>query len=541
MKKYGCVALVWTLWMSVGAAAQDVAPTEALSAPEQTASFSQESSSLDELLQSTAGVIQAIQDANAQRAATADSSAEGATALTAREAVRLALERNPQALVAQDDVDAAQARVGIARSQLLPRATASITGTVTEYNARKSGGVGSLLSGGLGSMGGLGGFGGGGGGIDPVYQGLGLLVQSQLSKKAAEQAQPQDHLVTEQLTVSQVLFAGGRLLAAVRASEHLAQSQEWQRVAACDALEYDVKRAYYDAILAGALVKVAQDSVRTFERNLADAEHMYEVGLISNFQVLRARTELGARRTDTVAAQNAERLALANVRRLLAMPQETPLALAPVFEWLPHVPSFEDMVAYANERRPELIALRRAAEAAKQEIKRVKGEYFPQVAATADYKNTDGGRQAIPDGWTVSVGAQWEIAAGGRRRAERAQAEAQLAKLEHQYADVSHLVKLDITQSAILIQDAMAKVQSERGNVDLAREGLRLAELRFQEGVGTQSEILDAELALTSAKTKLVQALRDYAVGHAALERATGRSWVRGGDEAFPVPAAGER
>jgi outer membrane protein TolC len=73
----------------------------------------------------------------------------------------------------------------------------------------------------------------------------------------------------------------------------------------------------------------------------------------------------------------------------------------------------------------------------------------------------------------------------------------------------------------------MAKVDSERGTVELATEGLRLAELRFQEGVGTQSEVLDAELALTNAETSLIQALREYAVANASLEKAAGLSWFR--------------
>lgn len=119
------------------------------------------------------------------------------------------------------------------------------------------------------------------------------------------------------------------------------------------------------------------------------------------------------------------------------------------------------------------------------------------------------------------------------------EARAQVTSLEHQLADLERLVELDVTQAHISIQDAMAKMESERGNVTLAQEGLRLAELRFQEGVGTQSEILDAELALTNAQSSLFQALREYAVANAALERATGNSWWRGKEEftqALPAP-----
>lgn len=153
------------------------------------------------------------------------------------------------------------------------------------------------------------------------------------------------------------------------------------------------------------------------------------------------------------------------------------------------------------------------------------GQYKPQVAATAGYSDTHGGSFSVADGWTLTVGAEWELYSGGRRHFERAESKAQIEKLRHELLDLEHIVELDVTQSYIQLQDAMVKIPSEQGTVELAREGLRLAQLRFKEGVGTPSETLDAELALTSAETNLVQALRDYAVANASLERATGNSW----------------
>ncbi len=447
--------------------------------------------------------------------------------LQVRECVKMAIEKNPQALSAQDDVDAATARIRQARSAMLPKVTASIAGTLTDYNEPHRSPLSSLGS--AGSS--FGSFGAGGGALTGQQRLAlavgGFVVQDMLSKKMADATTPQERLVTKQLSISQVIYAGGQIQAAVRASEFLAKSQEWKRLAALDSLEFETKKAYYDAILTSALVRVSEDSVKTFERNLQDAENMFAAGMISNFEVLRARTELGTRQADAVSARNAERLAHANLLRLLALPQDTAVALAPGLEWCDSVPAKSELITFASTHRPELLALDQAIEAAKQNVKRVRGEYLPQVAASADYKTTDGGRAVVADGWTMSVGAQWDIVAGGKRRGERAEAEAQTRSLEHQRQDLEHLIDLDITQSLIQVQDAVAKVASERTNVELAKEGLRLAELRFKEGVGTQTEILQAELALTGAETKLVQAIRDYAVGQASLERATGKSWSR--------------
>jgi outer membrane protein len=124
------------------------------------------------------------------------------------------------------------------------------------------------------------------------------------------------------------------------------------------------------------------------------------------------------------------------------------------------------------------------------------------------------------------VGAELEIFAGGRRIHEVAEAKAQQRSLEHQLEDVRRLIEFDVRNAYIQMEDAMARIRQEQGTVELGREGRRLAQLRFQEGVGTQTETLDAELALRNAETLLVKAIHDYAVAHASIEKAIGKSWV---------------
>jgi outer membrane protein TolC len=415
--------------------------------------------------------------------------------LDVRACVDRALSANARISAAEDRLRAARARVGQAQSRLLPQAAASASYTHTEYNEPESSPL-------LDIIGGL--FGGIAGG-----------------------AAPEDDFTRTSLDVSQVLYTGGQICAAIRASEYLARSQEWQRDATLAEVEFEAKEAYYDAILAQTLIRVAEDSLETYERTAADAQRMFDVGMISNFELLRTRTEKGRREADLVAARNARRLAFANLRRVLYLPQDTPLVLEPQFAMAPPQRELEQFLELARSRRPELNALDAAIAAARQDVKRVKGQYLPQVGLSANYANTDGGGAAAPDGWTFSLGAEWDLYTGGRRKHETIEAEAQVDQLIHEQADVEQLVELDVTRAYIQIQEAMARVASERDTVDVAREGLRLARLRFEEGVGTQADVLDAELALTGAESQLVQALREYAVGQSSLDRAAGLSWYR--------------
>lgn len=409
--------------------------------------------------------------------------------ITPAQAVEMALARNPTVDIAQSEVGAARARIGQARSRALPQVQGQAAATYIDEPDFDIGGGGPL----------------GGRLIERVVGDIGGDSTTTIG----------------QVSVRQVLFAGGQIQAAIRASRFLAESEEWRRQATLDQLAFDTRQAYYNVLLARALERVAQESVVTFERHLADAERMYDVGLISGFEVLRARTELGTRRSDAVSAANGVRLAKANLRRLLALPPDTPVRLTggPALE--PVGLPAGALVALAREHRPELLALEQGIRAAEANVDRVRGQYWPQVAAQAQYSETDGGMSfGTGQGFTANVGAQMDLYAGGRRHHELVEARENLAGVRAQYADVTNLVELDVTRAYIQLQDAAAQVESEMGNVELAREGLRLAELRFQEGVGTQAETLDASLALTGAETALVRALNEYAVAYAGLQRA---------------------
>ena len=347
--------------------------------------------------------------------------------------------------------------------------------------------------------------------------------------------QSSDDFRTDRITVNQVVYAGGQLRAALRASKYLAESESWRKDATRDEILYQTREAYYGVILANALIDVAEESVRTFERHVQDTTQMFDVGMLSQFEVLRGQTELSARKADLIRAQNALKLAHANLLRLLNLPQDTPVRVAESFPPIVADINLTALTQQALELRPEVRALRAGIAAAEENVTRTKGQYKPQIAGSAQWQNTDRGGAFSADGWTYTLGAQWDLYTGGRRKYETAEARANVSSLQHQLEDIESLVRLDVRQAYISLYNAMAQIVSEFDTVQQGREGLRLANLRFKEGVGTQVEELDAELALTNAQVALARAFYNYAVARAALERAVGASWEGGVDETVAV------
>lgn len=441
---------------------------------------------LDRMLDDAARVIEGVESHAPPPAAAPDETA--AIVLTASEAVRRALRDNAQALAAAESVVEAEARIDQARSARHPQVAARTNFAYIE-------------------------------GLQTNLSTGGFLAGSTLDR---ELGAAKKWLASADVSVQQILYAGGRIKAAIAAAGHLADAEEWQRAVRLDELAYQTRQAFHDLLLAHALREVAREAAAVFARHRQDAEKLLDAGLVSRFEVLRAETETGARRSDEAAAATVVDLARMNLLRLMAMPMDSAVAPDGVLEWIPLDDPVETLIDKAFEQRAELKALDAGRAAARQEVIARRGQYRPTATAAVAWQEIEGGPPLAPDGLVVSVGAEWELYAGGRRRAEIAEAEARARNLDHQRAELLQLVELDVRQAHARVHEAIEKIRAEKGMVALAEEGLRLAELRFAEGAGTQSETMNAALALTQARTALLQALRDYAVAIAALDKATG-------------------
>lgn len=441
-------------------------------------------SGLDAVLERAKPILEGVENAPAAPAPASDAAP---LALDVAACIRMALEQNPQAAVSDEAVAQAEARVGQAKAARRPQIAAQAGATYQDGLE----------------------------GIDTPDLLKNVLGISDI--------QPDKTIARGTVSVEQVLFAGGQITNAIKASKFLAQSESWKREVTRAQLAYDATQAYHDAVLAHALIEVAADSIKTFQQHEQDAQHALEVGMVSKIALLRAQTELAARQADLTSANTAYELALLNLKRIIGAPEDQAVTLADAMSWNPGEEPLQSLIEKAKTTRPELMALEAGIEAAEAGVRVKKGEYLPRAAATAQWQEATGAGQLQPNGFSITGGIEWQIYGGGKRKAGVAEAEAQLRSLQHQHADVLRLVEMDVRQASLRVHDAIEKIRRDKGTVTLAQEGFRLAEVRFKEGVGTQTEMLDAELALTQAKTKLMQALRDYAVAVAALDKAVGR------------------
>ena len=330
---------------------------------------------------------------------------------------------------------------------------------------------------------------------------------------------------------SQLLFSGGRVGAALEAARNVRDVAELQAQEQLAEIELSVQNAYYRAQLAAELSAISQAALTQAEQFLAQERLRERAGTSSELDVLRAEVALANLRPQQLAAANAAELAQLDLRRLVNIPANQPLALTTV----PPDPSASQLAAPALEAdwidaRPSVQAAQRAVRIRELAVKVARSSYLPSVSVRMNY-----GRTAFPDqvfdfstdwraDWTASVNVEFPLFDGFRRDAQIDQSQVELNNARLQLAQLREGVQLQYQQAVGERQRAALSIAARQTTVTQAQRVYDLTVLRYNQGLATQLEVTDSRLALLQARTNLVQATTDFHLAEATVTRTLGRS-----------------
>ena len=318
------------------------------------------------------------------------------------------------------------------------------------------------------------------------------------------------------------VFDFGRRSGQIGAAKSQARASELQVEADTEDLLLNVALEYYNLQQADENVRIARSAVRNAEASLRDTIALEQAGLGTRFDVLQAQVQLGQTQTtltNALATQEQQRRQLA--QRLNLPPDIDPTTADPVAlagEWtLP----LADSIVLAFKNRAELqqqLAQRQAAEYQRQADL---AALLPALGVSAQYNFLDDLRTSagFGNGYSVSANVNWNLFDGGAALARARQQEANIAISENQFAVVRNQIQKGVEDAYYQLRSSRSNVDTSRLTVAQATEALRLARLRFQAGVGTQTDVINAENSLTRAEADLANAILSYNRARAQLIR----------------------
>jgi outer membrane protein TolC len=342
----------------------------------------------------------------------------------------------------------------------------------------------------------------------------------------------QEHPWAAQVEVSQLIYSGGRAsgnLRVARLNDQIVLLAFQQTVAD---MILAVRKAFYQVLLNQVQVNVREESAKLLAQQLEDAQHRFDAGEVPRFNVLRAGVELANARPPLIRAQNDLRLSRETLVKLLAIDTPgkradfTPINFVGELSYEHRAWDLPASLAKALEHRPELKQAEKQVTVSRENIKVASSGYQPQISVFGNYgihdSPFDNNLDNTVHGWTLGAQGSWAIFDGLLTRGRVIQARAQSEQAELDYEDMRRGIELEVRQAYSDYLQALQLIEAQKKTVEQAEESLRLAEARFRAGTGTQLDVLSAQTALTEARSNEIQALYEYNVADASLERVTG-------------------
>ena len=325
------------------------------------------------------------------------------------------------------------------------------------------------------------------------------------------------------LTLNWTVWAGNKIESQVSQAKLALDSSQWGIAAARQTLKYNATDAYFKLMAARNAVKLGEESVERLEKYLQDVQVQYRVGVVAKVDVLRSEVSLAQARQTLIEARNAYDLAMSNLNNIIGLPLTTNIGIKGDLTYEKYEQALAACEDTALRQRPEIFQYTDAVKSAQEAITIARAGYLPTVTATAQaawYNDQFPGGKNY--NWTIYLTTNWNILDSGLTAGNLKKAVETHKKAQEQLRQTVDSVRLDVRSTYLSLQSFDQSIQTSKASVGLAEEDYRIKVIRYRAGVGTNLDVLDAQVALTTAKNNYLLAMYNYNNYRAKLDKSMG-------------------
>jgi outer membrane protein, multidrug efflux system len=333
------------------------------------------------------------------------------------------------------------------------------------------------------------------------------------------------------LNVSYELDLFGRVRAGKAAAQADLQATEAARDAVRLALAAQVAKSYFALRSLDEQVDLTRRTVRLRDEALALQRRRFSAGVISEFDLRQLEAETAAVRAQLPPLERDREREEAALSVLLGRtPKEVfngSVRVRQAFDEAPEAAVPSGLPSELLLRRPDLVEAERQLAGANARVAVARSEMFPSISLTAFLGSESQALSNLfaggaPATWQIAAGLTQPIFAGGRLAARTDAAKARERQALTQYEQAIRAAFGDIRTALVAQARARESYDAESTRAAALNETLRLARLRYNNGVASQLDVLDAERGLLAAQSARIEALRAHRAAVADLFRALG-------------------
>jgi outer membrane protein len=317
--------------------------------------------------------------------------------------------------------------------------------------------------------------------------------------------------------VYQTLFDFGKNISNFKASResYKATQAHTDSIKRLATLEFIV--AYFNVLETEKMIMVFEKEVESLDAYLNDIEQLYEYGSVVENDLLPAKIRLADAKQKLIAARNYKEVAIARLNNQLTLPLREKTQVQDVPMEVPKFPDMEDAWKAAISLRPEIAFYEDQIKASVLTEQARKVENYPEVFADAGYAYNQNHFVAHESNSSVVLGAKVDLYDGGAARAQLLKERARQNKLNEQKIKLSEDIKFEIEDSYYGLKNACEKVDVARGALEQADENVRFYRVKYNAGVATTTDVLEAISLQTKAQANFCNDNYEMKRGYAKL------------------------
>ena len=342
------------------------------------------------------------------------------------------------------------------------------------------------------------------------------------------------------ITASLPIFTGGELQGQIGQAKANYRSMLSAEEQAYNEMKETATTGYFNMLNATNMKALRQESVDRLQAHLDNVIAQYNVGIVARADVLRSEVELANAQQNYITASNEYDVAEATLNNIIGTPLGTTLLLKDRLQYEPYENDMAYCLAYSEQHRPELKQAEYGVDAAEAALVVARSGHMPKINAVAgnywggtDESNWPGDDN---DHWSVGVTASMNIFDSGVTWSKIHAAQEALVQAKESQRQIKDAVELEVRTDYLSMREAEKRITTAQVAVASAEEDYHIAVVRYQAGVGTNIDVMDAQEALTQAKTNYYQALYNYNTSKAALNTSMGVGVPVPEPRTFPEP-----
>lgn len=330
-----------------------------------------------------------------------------------------------------------------------------------------------------------------------------------------------DSFAFSRVTVTIPLYTHGKISSGIDVATSMAGAAKHDQRRTMQEIKLDVAESYVAVLRAERGAAVAKSSVTSLSGHVRDVENLFNQGLVAKNDLLASRVALSEAKLRLLQAQNRLDIARSAYNRLMERSLTTSVILDDIMPMVTE-DSYETLVAGALKNRPELASLMQHEGVFRHQAAGIRGATGPQIALSGGYTYLENQQLVRDQFWSVSLGLKWDLFDGGILRNQAAALSYKADAVSNQISDLRSLVTLQIRQAWLEVEESRQRIVVAREAVGQAEENLAVANDRYRNGIGTNTEVLDADTLTNRSHANYDNAVYDSVIAQFRLRRAAG-------------------